>query len=336
MINSLLVTGTAMAFEEVLNERSIPYELVDDEESKEYNKIWEEASNEEQKLVYRQALPAVKRIAEHEPYLFFEDGGAPLRIRFNYPERRLHEDSFGELLLERPDIDWHISISVKNDATVISALPVADRTRNVKDGRVINIFNEIDDFGERIFSVPCSNDYFNDVNKILLTFEPLKTAEWMEMVKDESFLYGKLITPMLKAIADEMPRIVRYHPEAPQKLIDYFYGRYDYYFLNPIAGLEVTRIGAVNCHGDLGRIPGSHNYLTNRIKYPTELLDVRFATGKSGEILKDTVKYTFDGGWELCMKLQLEEDHLDDRNFSLNVYLPATPFGSYRDQVAWE
>lgn len=335
MINSMLVTGTAMAFEEVLNERDIPYELVDDEESREYKKIWEDADKEAQKLVYRQALPAVKRISEHEPYLF-EDSGAPLRIRFNYLTRKLHEDSFVELLLERPDIDWQIALSLKNDARVISAMPVADRTRNTKGGRVINIFNEIDDFGERIFGVPCSNAYFNDVNEILLTFEPLKTEEWMEKIKDEDFLYGKLISPMLKAIGNEMPRIVKYHPEAPQKLIDYFYGRYDYYFLNPIADLRVTRIGAVNCHGHLGRIPGSHHYYTPRVKYPSELLDVRFATGKSGEILRDTIRLSFDGGWEICLSLHIEEDHIDDRNFSMNVYLPTTPFGSYRDQVAWD
>lgn len=335
MINSLLVIGTALAFEEVLNDHNTPYELVDDEESREFRKVWESADDKDKKLVHRQALPAVKRIAEHEPYLF-EDNGNPLRIRFNYLTRKLHEDSFGELLLERPDIDWNISISIKNDARIIAALPVADRTRNTRDGRVINIFNEIDDFGDRIFNVPCTNDYFNDVNEVLLTFEPLKTEEWMEMIKDEDFLYGKLVSPMLKAIGNEISRIVKYHPEAPQKLIDYFYGKYDYYFFNPIEELEVTRIGAVNCHGQLGRIPDSHHYYTPRVKYPSELLEVRFATGKSGEILRDTIKFAFDGGWELCMTLHIEEDHIDDRNFSLNVYLPATPYGSYRDQVKWD
>ena len=118
-------------------------------------------------------------------------------------------------------------------------------------------------------------------------------------------------------------------------MIDYFYGKYDYYFLNPIDELEVTRMGAVNCHGQLGRIPNSHHFYTTKVKYPTELLEVRFATGRRGEILKDTIKFAFDGGWEICMTLSFEDDHIDDRNFSLNVYLPTTPYNSYRDQVHW-
>ncbi len=335
MINSLLVVGTAMAFEEILKEHDVPHELVDDDESREFHKIWESADDKDRKLVFRQALPAVRRIAEHEPYLF-ETAGDPLRIRFNYLERKLHVDSFGELLLERPDINWNISVSIKNDARIISALPVADRARNIKDGRVINIFNEIDDFGERIFDVPCTNEYFNDVNEVLLTFEPLTNEEWMQKIKEPEFLYGKLISPMLRAIGNEVSRIMKYHPEAPQKMIDYFYGKYDYYFLNPIAELEVTRMGAVNCHGQLGRIPNSHHYYTTKVKYPTELLEVRFATGRRGEILKDTIKFAFDGGWELCMTLSFDEEHIEERNFSLNVYLPTTPYNSYRDQVNWD
>ena len=158
----------------------------------------------------------------------------------------------------------------------------------------------------------------------------------MEMIKDEDFLYGKLVSPMLKAIGNEISRIVSYHPEAPQRMIDYFYGKYDYYFLNPIDRLGVTRIGAVNCHGQLGRIPNSHHHYTRRVKYPSELLEMRFATGKDGEILRDTIKFAFDRGWELCMTLRLEDEHIDDRYFSLNVFLPTTPYGSYRDQVDWD
>ena len=69
MINNLLVIGTAIAFEEVLKERSIPYELVDDDETRGFKAIWESADDKDKQLVYRQALPAVRRIAEHEPYL---------------------------------------------------------------------------------------------------------------------------------------------------------------------------------------------------------------------------------------------------------------------------
>ena len=334
MINTLLVGATVKAFEEILDKHGVPYEIRDDDEYKTYMQVWSEADKGAQELALRQARPAMERIASKEAHLFETDGN-PLVIRLNYLTRKLDKDSFGEILLERPDLDWHISISVKSDARVLSSMTLADRTRYTEKNRVINVFNEIDDFGEEIFQVPCSNDYFNDINKILLTFEPYSQEEWMEKLKDDDFLYGKLITPMLRAIGAELPRICEYHPEAPKKLIDFFYGDFDYYFINPISELELTRIGAVNSHGNLGKIPGSRNLAVPRVNFPTKLLDVRFATGSYGEIAKDTLQFTFDGGWALCLKLHLDEEHPEERNFVVNVYLPVTPFGSYRDQVAW-
>ena len=334
MIDTLLVAATVKAFEEVLDKHGVPYETKQDDEYNTYMAAWGEATTDDQNLALRQTVPAAERIATKEAYLFEKDA-EPLVIRTNYLTRKLDKDSFGEILLERPDLDWHISISVKSDAKVLSSMTLADRTRYTKKNNVINVFNEIDDFGEEIFQVPCSNEYFNDINKVLLTFEPYSKEEWMEKLNDDAFLYGKLIMPMLRAIGSELPRICQYHPEAPKKLIDFFYGNYDYYFIKPIKELGITRIGSVNSHGNLGRIPNSSNLAIPRVNFPTKLLDVRFATGDYGEISRDTLQFTFDGGWAVCLKLHIEEDHLDDRNFVVSVYLPVTPFGSYRDQVAW-
>ena len=128
-------------------------------------------------------------------------------------------------------------------------MTVADRETDRTMDKVASIVNEIDDFGDRIFGVPCSNDYFNDMNEILMKVNTTKSATWSKKLTDEKFAYDNLITPMLMAVAAEIPRICKDHPEAPKKLLDYFYGTIDYYFINPIEELEVTRIGAVNVHG---------------------------------------------------------------------------------------
>ncbi len=334
MIDNLLVAATAEAFYVLFNDRGVPYEFRKDEEFRFFRDLWDNADPQERDKVYKQVLPAVRRIASKEPYIF-ETGGDPLVVRFNFLTRELEKDSFGEMMLERPDIDWRISLSLKSSARVITALPVADR-KSTDGDNVINSFNEIDDFGLRIFGVPCSNDYFQDMNEILLTFEPYSTEDWKKNMHDDDFLYGKFITPMLKAVAAEIPRICAVHPEAPERLLNYFYGSIDYYFFNPIEELGITRIGAVNAHGDLGRIPGTGNYYTPRVKLPTELLDVRFATGDYGEISKDTIQLSFDGGWSVCLRLAVEDLDAGKRNFAMIAYLPVTPFGSYRDQVEWD
>ena len=283
----------------------------------------------------RQATPAIERIVANEPYLF-EKGGDPLFIRVNDQTRKLAEDSFGEILLERKDLDWGFSISVKSDANVLTTMPVADRETNKYTKNVPGVVNEIDDFGDRIFGVPCSNEYFDDMNEILLHVDTTDSAAWSAKLTDKKFVYGSLITPMLKAVAAELPRIFADHPEAPQKLLDYFYGTIDYYYINPIDPLQVTRIGAVNAHGGLGCIPNNDNHFTPVVKFPTKLLEVRFATGKFGELSKDTIQLCFDGGWAVCLKIGTDFTMESGRIFALSVYLPVTPFGSYRDQVDWE
>lgn len=335
MIDKLLAAATVKAIEEIMTDAGVPYEVKKDDETEFFYGVWEEAKGEDRELALRQTRPAMRRILSKEGYAYRAKGD-PLVIRFNYLKRQLEKDSFGEILLERPDIGWHISISVKNNANVLSSMFLADRVRDVDHGKVINVFNEIDDFGERIFNIPCSNEYFNDVNDILLTFEPYKREDWMEKIHDDDFLYGRLITPMLKAIGAEMKRICNRHPEAPQKLLDFFYGTYDYYFIKPIDAIEATRIGAVNPHGSLGRIPHSYNYDTPKVDFPTELLEVRFASEDHSAISRDTLQFNFDKGWSVCLKIFMDESHLEDRNFLTSVYMPVTPFGSYRDQVDWD
>ena len=333
MINQILVEACVKAFKNIFERENVPYTIRDDAESSYFFHLWKK-TDEQKELAYRQAAPAIERIAEHEPYIFKTDG-EPVCIRLNYLDRQLERDSFGEIMLERPDLNWRFSISVKSDAEILTSMPLADRELDMNKDEIVNSFNAIDDFGDRIFGVPCSNEYFDDMNEILLNIAPHDNENWSELVRDEKFVYGTLITPMLKTMGREMPRIFKYHPEAPQKLFDYFYGKHDYYFINPIKELKLTRIGAVNARGNLGRMPGNPNLKTPRVSFPAELLDVRLATGKYGEISKDTLQLTFDGGWSLCIVLKPIYDTYGEIGFDLKVYLPVTPYGSYRDQVDW-
>ena len=334
MINRILVEACVKAFKTILERENVPYFIKDDEEAQYYFNLWE-GTDESKELAYKQALPAIERIAAHEPYIF-KTGGEPLCIRLNYLDRELERDSFGEILLERPDLDWRFSMSVKSDAKILSALPLADRELDMDQDVIKNSFNGIDDFGYRIFGIPCSNDYFDDVNEILMNIAPRDSENWGELIKDDKFIYGSLITPMLKAIGREMPRICEMHPEAPQKLFDYFYGKLDYYFIKAIEELKATRIGCVNARGQLGRIPDSPNLMTPKTPFPTELHDVRFATGKYGEISRDTLQLVFDGGWALCIIMKPVYDTYGEFGFDVQAYIPVTPYGSYRDQVDWE
>ena len=334
MINTLLVAASLKSMEEILKDNDIPYEIDEEAAYRNYMAAWDSSDQKDKDLFMRQARPAMRRIALKEPYIFVKSG-APLVFRFN-DQNRVMADSFGEMLMERADLDWRIAFSLKSSANIIATTVIADREEAANLDHTTTVYNEIDDFGDRIFGVPCSNDYFDDVNAILEKISQHDRAAWKEKMKDDKFAYEQLIGPMLAAIGREIPRICADHPEAPQRLIDFFYGKIDYYYLNPIAPLELTRIGAVNGHAGLGRIPNNKNHYTPTVEDPTTLLDVRFANGKYGELSKDTIQFTFNGGWAVCLKIIRNKDPKYGRNFAISAYMPVTPFGSYRDQVAWD
>ncbi|MBQ6389649.1 MAG: HaeIII family restriction endonuclease [Mogibacterium sp.] len=334
MINYLLVAATYKSFEEFFAEHDIPCELEKNEAYTQYKEVWQQTDRQGQDIALRQAKPAVERILSKELYVM-EKSGDPIRIRFNGDKRNLDHDSFAELLIQRKDLDWAIGISVKKDAKVLTDMRVADRNMDMYLNHTDNVVNEIEDFGDRIFGVPCSNEYFDDVNKIMERIHAYDREQWVKLLLDDKFIYENVITPMLMAYARELPKLLESHPEAPMHFFDYFYGRYDYYYFNPIDELAVTRIGAVNPRGGLGRIPGTDNHFTNVVVKPSKLLDVRFATGKYGELSKDTIQLSFDGGWVMCFNIHVTNSEKHGRSFNLGVYMPVTPFGSYRDQVDW-
>ena len=335
MVNSLLVAASLKSIEDILKESDVPYEINKGDAYTEYMEVWDAAGADVQNAEVRKARPAIRRIFTKEPYIFEKDG-KPLIIDLNDPQRKLHEESFGEILIARPDLDWKISISVKSDAKVPANMPVADRDIAKYMDKIVNVYNEIDDFGFRIFNNPCSNEYFEDVNEILQRVSPTDRNTWAAFLTDADKVYDLLITPMLRAVGKEVKRLCAGQPEAPQKFLDYFYGTIDYYYISPIDEVGVTRIGAVNSRRGLGRIPNNRNLFTPQVEFPTKLLEVRFANGKYGELSRDTLQFWFDNGWTVCVTVLMTEVAEGDRRFDLNVYLPMTPFGSYRDQVEWE
>lgn len=333
MINDLFVAACVKGTEERLKAAGIPYEIEENDAYRGYMSAWENSDSQDELM--RQVRPALAKFAQLEPYLHETDGD-PLLIRFNGPDRDLDKDSFAEVLLERKDLDWAIGVSIKNDAKVLTDMRIADRNIDIYMNKTVNEVNEIEDFGDSIFGVPCSNEYFDEVTEIMQRIQAHDSEEWAKKLLDDEFVYDMVITPMLRAFAREIPRICKDHPEAPMHFFDYFYGKYDYYFLNPIDELGLTRMGAVNPRGGLGRIPGNDNHLVNVVAKPTELLDVRFTTGSHGEISKDTIQLTFDGGWAMCFTILVARTKEHGRSFNLGVYMPVTPFGSFRDQVKWD
>ena len=119
MINTLLVAASLRSLEAILQDNEIPYEIYKDEASDMYQDLWEKAGAEEKALKMRQARPAIERIIHKEPYVFIKSGG-PLVLKFNDESRKM-KDSFGEMLLEREDLDWRIALSIKNDARIIAS-----------------------------------------------------------------------------------------------------------------------------------------------------------------------------------------------------------------------
>ena len=64
MINKILVEACVKAFKNIFEREGVPYVIQDDEEASYFFHLWED-TDDEKDLAYRQAAPAMERIASH-------------------------------------------------------------------------------------------------------------------------------------------------------------------------------------------------------------------------------------------------------------------------------
>ena len=187
-----------------------------------------------------------------------------------------------DIVIKRDDIDWEIGLSIKHNHDA------------VKHSRLSHKL----DFGKEWFGIPCSQNYWNDVEPIFdrLKIEKENGTGWPEIGDKDDTVY----IPLLKAFMDEVNRAYSSDPTMPQKMVQYLIGINDYYKVVSHDNQRLTLIHSFNIHGSLNQ-PSKIKVSAISIpmvQLPTELVTMRFKTGS-----KNTIEMYLNNGWELSFRI---------------------------------
>lgn len=164
-----------------------------------------------------------------------------------------------DVLLIRSLQNWEIGISAKNNH------------RAVKHSRL----SQIIDFGEKWLGIPCSKEYFVEIEPIFSMLERIKKKDKSTKWSSIEDMHQKVYIPILEAFRKELLRLDKENPVVvAERLVNYLIGNQDFYKV--IKGKNKIEIQGYNLHGTLNlpfekvkpkaRIP--------KLKLPSRLVEI--------------------------------------------------------------
>ncbi len=250
-------------------------------------RAWNTLSGSMQATYKTSSYVAVAKIFELEPRII-EKGDDVVELRIQTDTRGQSGD-VRDILIIRRNIRWKIGLSLKHNHTA------------VKHSRL----GEHLDFGREWYGIPCSQDYWNEVESVFdyLSDEKSRHRKFRELPDKENDVY----IPLLKAFMNEIDRQYAVHKSIPGKLVEYLLGKYDFYKIISMDWSRTTQIQSYNLHGTLNqnsrlqqasvRIPTAN--------LPTRIIKFDFVPGKT-----NTVELYMDGGWQFSFRIHNAETYV--------------------------
>jgi hypothetical protein len=154
------------------------------------------------------------------------------------------------------------------------------------------------DFGNKWFGLPCSKEYFSNVQPVfeMLSSRRTEGVNWSDLPNKEGAVY----VPVLSAFRNELLQLDRDNPGVvPATLIRYLVGREDFYKIMKLT--RQTKVQVFNFNGNLGRSVGAirAGVKLEKPNLPHRVIHVDFANKK----YMDTLELIFDAGWQLSLRV---------------------------------
>lgn len=242
-------------------------------------KAWGLVDGETQERFVISAEAAINTILELEPKLLENDD--ELTLEFQKDGAGIKGD-VRDIVIRRDDVEWEIGLSIKHNH---------DAVKHSRLGYKL-------DFGKEWFDMPCSDQYWKDVEPIfhMLKAEKEKKNRWSELGDKKDVVYR----PLLQAFIDEVNRAYRKDKDMPRRMLEYLIGIKDYYKIVSRDSKRLTLIYTFNIHRTLNK-PGKNRILAITVpivELPTRLVALEFRPGSD-----NTVEMFLDKGWQLSFRI---------------------------------
>ncbi|WP_426095178.1 HaeIII family restriction endonuclease [Flavobacterium sp. DSR2-3-3] len=208
---------------------------------------------------------------------------------------------------------WEIGISAKNNH------------RAVKHPRLSNKI----DFGKEWLGIPCSIDYFNEINPIFDNLARLRTASKATQKWDTLGDYHiSVYVPILDSFKKELLRLDEENSGiVAEQLLQYLIGRQDFYKV--IKGKNKVDIQAYNLHGTLN-LPFENikpKYKIQKLKLPNRLIEVVYQDNS-----KTTLLVTLNEGWQISFRIHNASSRIEP-SLKFDINLVSAPHSLFSNQL---
>ena len=243
-------------------------------------RAWENIDTNLQADLKKAAVAAVGSIFDLEP-MILEDGNDKLELL-------VQQDSQGEkgdvrdILIVRRNVKWEIGLSLKHNHFAVKHSRLSKRI----------------DFGEKWFNIPCSKQYWDEVNPLFdyLQEEKIKGTKWRDLPDKANDVY----VPLLNSFKDEVVRSNKLNSEVPKRMVEYLLGEYDFYKVVSVDAKKITQIFTFNLRGTLNKASKTTEPTTviPVANLPTRIVEIDFKPGK-----KNTIEMFMDEGWQFSFRI---------------------------------
>jgi len=259
------------------------------------------------------ANAAIRVLLRMEPQLENFSGNTPLYLSIQEDAAGMRGD-VRDVLTIRMQNQWEIGISCKHNHTA------------VKHSRLSASI----DFGNLWFGIPCSQNYFEEINPLFDQLRLMKENDqlWRLVANKEERFY----IPLLRAFINELRRLDTANPEIiPNRLLCYLLGVNDFYKIITNNRLRLTQVQAYNMHGTLNRNAGN---IRPQIRLPQLPLPNRFFNIDFRPGSQNTIHIVCNEGWTISMRIHNASSRVEP-SLKFDVTLVGVPQGLYSHTEAW-
>ncbi|MBL4585957.1 MAG: HaeIII family restriction endonuclease [Flavobacteriales bacterium] len=204
---------------------------------------------------------------------------------------------------------WEIGISAKNNHRALKHSRLSTRL----------------DFGKEWVGLPCSKDYFDEINKVFSLLTSIRKekpkTKWGEVFKDKN---EQIYKPVLMAFRKELLSLQKIDPENfAHNVVQYLVGSNDFYKI--IKNKRKVEIQAFNMNGRLnlpakGKKP---ELRITKVQLPKRLIELVFKKGHDNTLIA-----SFDEGWQISFRLHTAKSTVEP-SLKFDVNLISAPYNLF-------
>ncbi len=257
------------------------------------------------------ASAAINFLIDIEPRLSHDINKEDILVLEILSDKAGQKGDVRDVLIIRSLQKWEIGISAKNNH------------RAVKHSRLsLNI-----DFGKRWLGIPCSENYFSEIQPIFSMLTNLKAKDKSTKWKSIENMHEVVYLPVLNAFRKELLKLDKENPNiVAENLVQYLIGNEDFYKV--IKGNKKVEIQAYNLKGTLNlpfesirpkaKIP--------KLKLPSRLIEIVYQNNSTTTLL-----VSLNEGWQISFRIHSASSRVEPSlKFDINlVSAPHTLFTNH-------